>query len=174
MQKSIIILRYSVTIVLPVNINFLSSKHKAAYLHESPLDLAVSWSTLRKPTTTNSINLIHEDDTGLMISGITKHLPDQTSTLTNVLVYYCTGHHLEIGINRDITSKKRKVHKNNNIIVFIIHCLIMQMNYTDIIICITLHVKLCSVHKMPGFNITLFCLCVCVCVYEPLSFSVPV
>lgn len=37
---------------------------------------------------TNSIYLIHENDTRLMISGIIEHLSDQSSTFTNVLVHY--------------------------------------------------------------------------------------
>lgn len=39
---------------------------------------------------TDSINLIHENDTWLMISGIIEHLSDQPSTFTNVLVHYGT------------------------------------------------------------------------------------
>lgn len=46
---------------------------------------------------TNSINLIHEDDTGLVIPGVVEHLSDQPGALPNVLVNYRTGDHLNTG-----------------------------------------------------------------------------
>lgn len=58
--------------------------------------------TLPAISLTNSIYLIHEDDTRLMISGIIEHLSDQSSTFTNVLVHYRTRHHLlkDTGVKR--------------------------------------------------------------------------
>ena len=44
---------------------------------------------------TNSINFIHENNTWLMISGIIKHLTNQTSTLSNVLVHNSTRYNLK-------------------------------------------------------------------------------
>lgn len=43
---------------------------------------------------TNSINLVHEDNAGLMVSGIVEHLSDESGTLTNVLVNNGAGHNL--------------------------------------------------------------------------------
>lgn len=43
---------------------------------------------------TNSIDLIHEDNAGLMVSGVVEHLSDESGTLTNVLVNNGAGHNL--------------------------------------------------------------------------------
>lgn len=43
---------------------------------------------------TDSIDLIHEDNAGLMVSGVVEHLSDESGTLTNVLVNNGAGHHL--------------------------------------------------------------------------------
>lgn len=43
---------------------------------------------------TNSIDLIHEDNAWLMVSGIVEHLSDESGTLTNVLVNNGAGHNL--------------------------------------------------------------------------------
>lgn len=48
-------------------------------------------------TLTDGINLVHEDDARLMVPGIVEHLSDQPGTLTNVLINYRAGHHLERG-----------------------------------------------------------------------------
>ena len=44
---------------------------------------------------TDCIDFIHENDTGLMVSGIVEHFTNQTSTLSNVLVHDCTGNNLQ-------------------------------------------------------------------------------
>lgn len=43
---------------------------------------------------TNSVDLIHEDNAGLMVSGIVEHLSDESGALTNVLVNNGAGHDL--------------------------------------------------------------------------------
>ncbi len=43
---------------------------------------------------TDSIDLIHEDNAGLMVSSVVEHLSDESGTLTNVLVNNGAGHHL--------------------------------------------------------------------------------
>jgi hypothetical protein len=58
----------------------------ATHLHERPLDLSVRRCTLAETSTTDSVNLIHEDDTGLMLSCVGEHLSDETSRLSDVLV----------------------------------------------------------------------------------------
>lgn len=44
---------------------------------------------------TDGIDLIHEDDAGLVVTGVVEHLSDQPSALTDVLVYDGAGHHLQ-------------------------------------------------------------------------------
>lgn len=43
---------------------------------------------------TNSIDLVHEDNAGLMVSGVVEHLSDESGALTNVLVNNGAGHDL--------------------------------------------------------------------------------
>lgn len=43
---------------------------------------------------TNGVNLVHEDNARLVVPCIVEHLPDETGTLTNVLIHNGTGHHL--------------------------------------------------------------------------------
>ena len=51
---------------------------------------------LTKPfSLTYSINFVHEYDAGLVVSGKGKHLTDQASTLSDVLVHNSTGHNLD-------------------------------------------------------------------------------
>lgn len=62
---------------------------------------------------TNSINLIHKDDAWLMVPCIVEHFSDQPCTLTNVLVYYGAGHHLQgthtkCSLEKDFTATSRK------------------------------------------------------------------
>ena len=99
--------------------------HLVQQLHQGPLDLSVSRCPLREPPPSNGVNLIHEDDTGLMVLSIgwgkrgerrktegeggkrgrtqgkwlTEHLPDEPGTLSDILVHNSTGDHLqEVGI----------------------------------------------------------------------------
>ena len=43
---------------------------------------------------TDGVNLIHEDDTRLMIAGVAEHLTNQSRTFTDVLVNNGTRHNL--------------------------------------------------------------------------------
>lgn len=53
----------------------------------------MAWTAVSR-SITNSVDLIHEDDAGLMVSGIVEHLSDEPGTLTDVLVNNGAGHHL--------------------------------------------------------------------------------
>lgn len=44
---------------------------------------------------TDGIDLVHEDDAGLVVSGVVKHLSDQTGALSNVFINYGARHHLQ-------------------------------------------------------------------------------
>lgn len=44
---------------------------------------------------TDGINLIHEDDAWLVVTGVVEHLSDQPSTLTDVFIHDRAGHHLQ-------------------------------------------------------------------------------
>lgn len=100
----------------------LIKKRNSNYLHKCPLDLSICRRSFRKPTSTfknkecvniyseqvhnshglitmwmsitNSVDLIHEDNAGLMVSGIVEHLSDESGALTNVLVNNGAGHDL--------------------------------------------------------------------------------
>jgi len=64
----------------------LEGRRKKTHLHQSPLDFSIRTRSLTKPPTSNRIDLIHEDNTGFMFFGIGKHLSNQSSGFTNVLV----------------------------------------------------------------------------------------
>jgi len=79
---------------------YIKSIKLTQQLHERALDLSVRTGALTEPLATNRINLIHEDDTRLVLLCIAKHLPDQSCALSNVLVHYGAGHNLcEAGCN---------------------------------------------------------------------------
>lgn len=44
---------------------------------------------------TDGVNLVHEDDAGLVVSGIVEHLSDQPGAFTDVFVHDGTGDHLQ-------------------------------------------------------------------------------
>ena len=72
-----------------------------AYLHECPLNFSVSTGSLRKPPSTNSINLIHEDDARFVFARVPEHLTHHARRLADVLVDDRTGHDLEeVGVER--------------------------------------------------------------------------
>lgn len=52
------------------------------------------------PGLTDSIDLVHENDTGLVISGVIEHLSDQPRAFADVLVHYGARHHL-VNDNRE-------------------------------------------------------------------------
>ena len=40
------------------------------------LDLSVSTGALTEPPPADGVNLVHEDDAGLVVPGVVEHLPD--------------------------------------------------------------------------------------------------
>ena len=44
---------------------------------------------------TDGVDLVHEDDAGLVVAGVVEHLSDESGTLPNVLIHDGAGHHLE-------------------------------------------------------------------------------
>lgn len=58
-------------------------------LHERPLDLPVGTSALGEATAADGVDLVHEDDAGLVLLGVAKHLADQSGGLANVFVDDC-------------------------------------------------------------------------------------
>ena len=83
----------------PDNFSFMQFSTKIdaqpTYLHQGSLDLPISRGAFWESPSTDSIDLIHEDHTRLVIPGVGKHLPDQTRTLTDVLIYNSTGYNLQ-------------------------------------------------------------------------------
>ncbi len=57
-----------------------------AHLHQRSLYFPIGASSLREPSSTDSVNLVHENDTWFMFTSVREHLPDQTSGFTNVFV----------------------------------------------------------------------------------------
>lgn len=49
---------------------------------------------------TDGVNLVHENDAGLMVAGVIEHLSNQPGALADVLVHDCAGNHLERRINK--------------------------------------------------------------------------
>lgn len=56
-------------------------------LQHRPLDLVVTTRAVVKPRTTNSVDLVEEDDTRLLAPRHLEQLPNHTRTLTNVLLH---------------------------------------------------------------------------------------
>ena len=56
-------------------------------LHEGALDLAVGRGALAEAPAADGVDLIHEDDAGLVLLGVPKHLADQPRALADVLVH---------------------------------------------------------------------------------------
>mmetsp|Transcript_28829 Transcript_28829/g.81222 ORF Transcript_28829/g.81222 Transcript_28829/m.81222 type:complete len:254 (-) Transcript_28829:479-1240(-) len=67
----------------------------AQQLHERALDLAICRSALAEAAATDGVNLVHEDDAGLVVAGVAKHLTDEARALANILVDNGRGNHLE-------------------------------------------------------------------------------
>ena len=57
-------------------IHFLSINQSINQL-ASPLDFSVGRGALGEATTSDGINLVHKDDTWLVVAGVGKHLTDQ-------------------------------------------------------------------------------------------------
>ena len=82
---------------LPDNIKAIQLTQQ---LHECALDLAVGGGALAEALAPNGIDLIHEDDAGLVLLGIAEHLADEPRALPDVLVHDRGGHHLEeVGVD---------------------------------------------------------------------------
>lgn len=54
---------------------------------------------------TDGIDLIHEDDAWLVVTGVVEHLSDQPSTLTDVFIHDRAGHHLQHFQTSDFLNK---------------------------------------------------------------------
>lgn len=88
--------------------------------HEGSLDLSVCWATLAEPSATDGINFIHKNDTGLILFGIAKHLPDDSCWLSDVFINNSWSNDFqELGFNvtckgscdQGFSSTRRTVHK---------------------------------------------------------------
>jgi len=66
--------------------NQLRSKRSKAYLHESPLDLPIRTGPFREPPPADSIDLVHEDNTGLVLFRVREHLANESSGFADILV----------------------------------------------------------------------------------------
>ena len=66
-----------------------------AYLHECPLDFTIRTCTLGEPATTDSVDLVHENDARFVFARIPEHLAHHSGGLSDVLVDDRTGHDLE-------------------------------------------------------------------------------
>ena len=67
--------------------------------HDVNLDLSVGAGALAEPSSTNGVDLVHEDDARLVVSRVVEHLPDQPGRLTDVLVHDSAGHNFqEVGV----------------------------------------------------------------------------
>ena len=53
-----------------------------------------SHSALDPPPASDGVDLVHEDDTRLVVLGVVEHLADQTCRLADVFVDDCTRHNL--------------------------------------------------------------------------------
>ena len=72
---------------------YIKSVHLVKQLHECSLDLSVGRSTLAEPSASDGVDLIHEDNTGLMVACVVEHLADQSSRFADVFVDDGRGHH---------------------------------------------------------------------------------
>ena len=69
-------------------------------LHEGALDLAVRAGALAEAAPADGVDLVHEDDAGLVLPRVPEHLPDQPRALPDVLVHDGRGDHLqEVGVD---------------------------------------------------------------------------
>ena len=73
----------------------VKSVHLIEQLHQSSLNLSISARSFRESSTSDGINLIHEDDAGLVVASIVEHLTDKTGALADVLVYDGGGYNFE-------------------------------------------------------------------------------
>jgi len=64
-------------------------------LHKGTLDFSISRRAFSETLSSDSIDFIHKDDTGLVIFGISEHFSDNTGTLSDVLVDDGGGNNFE-------------------------------------------------------------------------------
>ena len=64
----------------------IKSVHLVKQLHQCSLDLSVGRSTLAEPSASDGVDLIHEDDTGLMVACVVEHFADQSGRFADVFV----------------------------------------------------------------------------------------
>ena len=70
-------------------------------LHQRALDLAIRAGALGEPSSANGVDLVHEDDAGLVVARITEHLAHYACRLADVLVDDGGGDDLEeVGVER--------------------------------------------------------------------------
>ena len=71
---------------------FETRRHKSQYdkqthLHQCSLNLSVGRGALREASAADRVNLVHENDAGLVVSRIRKHFSDHASALADVFVH---------------------------------------------------------------------------------------
>lgn len=71
--------------------------HILTHLHQRPLNLSIRASSLAETSSTNSIDLVHEDDTWFVFFGVGEHFSDQSSRLSDVFVDDLGSAELEFG-----------------------------------------------------------------------------
>ena len=70
-------------------------------LHQRALDLTVRAGALGEPAPADGVDLVHEDDAGLVVARIAEHLAHHARRLADVLVHDGGGDHLEeVGLER--------------------------------------------------------------------------
>ena len=61
---------------------------------------------------TDGVDLVHEDDAGLVVAGVVEHLSDESGALPNVLIHDGAGHHLETNHTHSSVSDSRLLKEN--------------------------------------------------------------
>ena len=75
----------------------LEAVHLVEQFHQGALNLAVGAGTLREAAAADGVDLVHEDDAGLVVLGEAEHLSDDAGGLADVLVDDGGRHYLEEG-----------------------------------------------------------------------------
>jgi len=70
-------------------------KEEATDLHESSLYFSVGRGALGEASAADRVDLVHEDDAGLVVARVREHLPDHARRLADVLVHDGARHDLE-------------------------------------------------------------------------------
>ena len=56
--------------------------HLVEEFHQCPLDFSVSRGSLTEPPASDGVNLVHEDDAGLVVPSVVEHLSDEPGGFT--------------------------------------------------------------------------------------------